>query len=190
MTSPSFHESALLISSTGSTVWPTWSSTDWIPPAVSSLQQYQHHWASGTKHLLHSGQCTFRCGVQHYSVSFEWCRTKQEQSINSAWWDMHLYCMSMINIMWTNILRNLIHCKNRVFTLVAWWTLVLDTNYIRQPVSLLFPPLSSSWNEEKMNKETTTLLALSSDTKTSHTNHIPYSLKLTPPLIISPLTFC
>ena len=53
---------------------------------VSSLQQYQHHWAASTKHLLHSGQCTFRCGVQHHSVSFEWCWTKQEKSITSTWW--------------------------------------------------------------------------------------------------------
>ena len=136
MTSLTFHDSALLISSTGSTSWSTWFSTDWIPPAVSSLWQYHHHWASSTEHLTHSGRCTFRCGVQHRSVSFEWCWTKQEQSISSVWWDMHLYCMSMINITWASVLRNLIHCKNRVVTLVAWFTLVLETNYIRQSVSL------------------------------------------------------
>ena len=165
MTSPTFRDSALMISCTGSTSWPTWFSTDWISPRVSSLQQYQHHWTASTENLTHSGRCTIRCGVQHHSVSFQWCWTKQEQSISSVWWDMHLYCMSMINITWASVLRNLIHCKNRVVTLVAWFTLVLETNYIRQPVPLLFPPLSSSWNEEKRkNKEATTQL----DTKTSH----------------------
>ena len=142
MTSPTFHEPALLISCTGSTSWPTWFSTDWIPPTVSSLWwQYHHHWVSGTKHLLHFGQRTYRCGIHHYSVSFEWCWTKQKQSVSSAWWDMHLYCMSMINIMWASILCSLIHCKNRVFFLTARWllwlpTLELEVNYIRQPVSL------------------------------------------------------
>ena len=134
MTSPTFHESAL--SSTGSTSWPTWFSTDWIPSAISCLQQYQHHWVSSSEHLTHSGQCTFRCSIQHHSVSFEWCWTKQEQSISSAWWDMHLYCMSMINTMWTSILRNLIHCKNRLVVLTARWlawlpTLELEVNYYK-----------------------------------------------------------
>ena len=134
MTSPTFHDSAL--SSTASSLWPTCCCTDWIPSAISCLQQYHHHWAASTEHLTHSGQCTFRCGIHHHSVSFEWCWTKQEQSINSAWWDMHLYCMSMINTMWTSILHNLIHCKNRLVVLTARWlawlpTLELEVNYYK-----------------------------------------------------------
>ena len=57
--------------STGSTSWFTYFSIDWIPSAISCLQQYHHHWASSTKHLTHSGQCTFRCGIHHHSVIFE-----------------------------------------------------------------------------------------------------------------------
>ena len=85
-----------MISSAGSFFWPTWFSTDWIPPAVSSLWQYHHHWASTTEHLIHSGQCTYRCSLQHHSGSFEWCWAKQEQSINSAWWDFLDYTTAII----------------------------------------------------------------------------------------------
>ena len=34
---------------------------------------------------------------------------------------------------------------------MVYW--VLEANYIRQPVSLLFPPLSSFWNKEKRRKQ-------------------------------------
>ena len=86
----------VMIFSAGSFFWPTWFSTDWIPPRVSSLWQYHHHWAASTEPLTHSGQCTFRCSLQHHSDSFEWCWAKQEQSINSAWWDFLDYTTAII----------------------------------------------------------------------------------------------
>ena len=61
-----------------------------------------------------------------------------------------------------NILCSSIHChwKKRSVVLNAEWllclhdTLVIEANYIRQPVSLLFPPLFSPfWNEEKRRKQ-------------------------------------
>ena len=84
-------------------------STDWIPPAVLRLwQQYKHYWASN-EHLIHSGQCTFRCSLHHHSVSSEWCWAKQEQCINSAWWDIYTAWVGNVSQYW--ILLNSITVK-------------------------------------------------------------------------------
>ena len=77
----------LSFSSTAPSSHSTCCFSDWIPPAVSGLWQCQHHWAACAEHLTHSGQCVFRCSLQHHSVSFKWCWAKQEQSISPTWWD-------------------------------------------------------------------------------------------------------
>jgi len=54
--------------------------------------------------------------------------------------------------------------------MVAWFTLVVEGNYIRQPVSLLFP--HSCTNKEKMRKQQGNhLLQLASDMPCNQGNH-------------------
>ena len=64
-----------------------------------------------------------------------------------------------------DIHRNSVRCFNvMVVSLVAWFTLVLEANCARQPVSLLFPPVVvvSDFEIGKRggSKETTSLLVL------------------------------
>ena len=106
------HIYRLLISPAGHC--PILFSTDRIPPALSFLQQYHHHWASSTKHLLHSGQCTFRCGIHHHSVSFEWCWAKQEQSISLYWW---AYLSNNVNLFLATNLSLLFACSCAIIPL-------------------------------------------------------------------------
>ena len=63
------------------------------------------------------------------------------------------------------------HCKNRLAvltTLIAWLTSVLETNCIRQPVSLLFRPPSGIRKRGGTDKKLLWLfLQLASDSKIS-----------------------
>ena len=80
------------------------------------------------------------------------------------------------------------HCKNRQAVLYLPWlhdlcTFVLETNCIRQPVSMFVPPLfllfSSFWNEEKKRKQqgnnlSSCFIQLASDTTIGHASIVFY----------------
>ena len=94
-----------MISSVGPSFWPTCCFSDWISPGVSCVWQCQHHWVAGTEHFILSGQCTFRCSLQHHSVSSEWCWAKHEQpsvQLGETWFNQHTVSQysSLLNLLW------------------------------------------------------------------------------------------